>query len=1002
MIKGVERMEKYEKRLVEDYVSEKLREIGWRFFEPVELKRESIREPLLIENLKEALTRINRDKGIGEGEIKKVIDEIKLLPNEQEGIKKILHYLKYGIGIKFEKERIVKIINLFDYENPDNNEFIFSRQVHFRGSDLIIPDIVLYINGIPVLEIECKSPVDLRTDWYIGYEQIKHYEKIVPELYKYIQIGISFCEKVRYFPVVPWSEDVPVYIWKKDGLPEDEAIFEMLTPHILIDILKNFLFIREQYGEIKKVIARYMQYRAVNKIYSRVIENLKGKEVKNKGLIWHWQGSGKTLTILFATHKLYCERYLENPTIFIIVDRKELEEQMKEELSSLKLNFSFEVIESVGYLKEIIRYDNFRGKRGVFLTLIHKFRPDEKFLPDRIPDSISGRKNIVCFLDEVHRSQYGLLAARMKNTLKSAFYFGFTGTPIAENERNTYNEFGYPLKDEGYLDKYFIDQSQKDNFTLPLVYQTRLEHLHMKEDDIKLFIEKWEEDEFKGDIDLHPDISEKVRKRLNYINLFLEKDDRIKAICNDISKHFKENIDGKFKGMVVCGSRKACVLYKKYLDLYLPQNYAEVVMSFGLDDKEPIKSFYSEWIKKYPGFPDDEKRVKNIVEKFKNEDYPKILVVTDMLITGFDAPILQVIYLDKLLKKHRLLQTIARTNRPYNDVKEAGVIIDYAGIVKHLRYALKDYYKNEIKGLIIDFNKLFKEFEKCILDIMDIFRGVEHKIERDVLLKCVDILKDDKVREKFFEYYKKARKMFELLASNPERLKYLNEFKWLTAVYDYYRKLTEDEEEKELVERFFQKTIEFVHKNLKVDEIEKPIRDFNIDLKTLEKFKSNITSSEKDKIINIIFIISKLVLVEKSKNPIYKSIADRVTELIKRWKERQIDIETLFQEEKKIITEIEEREKEKTKLKFDNFDYGIFMILKEQIKEEVKSWVPMIKDAIKEDMIDGWVENPALKQNIEKKMRNICIDIKNRYNLSYEQFDTLHKRLFEFIKEYGS
>ncbi|MCM8829494.1 MAG: type I restriction endonuclease [Candidatus Omnitrophica bacterium] len=181
-------MEKHEKKLIEDYVSEKLKDTGWNFVESRDMKRESIKEPLLIENLTEALLRINKDKGLREREIKKTIDEIKLLPNDQEGIKKFLNYLKYGIGIKFEKERVVKIINLFDYENPDNNEFIFSRQVHFRGNNLIIPDIVLYINGIPVLEIECKSPVDFRTDWYVGYEQIKSYEKVAPEFYKYIQV----------------------------------------------------------------------------------------------------------------------------------------------------------------------------------------------------------------------------------------------------------------------------------------------------------------------------------------------------------------------------------------------------------------------------------------------------------------------------------------------------------------------------------------------------------------------------------------------------------------------------------------------------------------------------------------------------------------------------------------------------------------------------------------------------------------------------------------------
>lgn len=994
-------MGNYEKRLIEDYVSEKLQENKWKFVPSNELQREGIKEPLLIENLKSALFRINKEKNVGEEEIKQVITELKLLPNDQEGIKKFLYFLKYGIGIKFEKEGLVKTVNLFDYEDVNNNEFIFSRQVHIKGNDLIIPDILLYVNGIPVLQIECKSPVDFKTDWYAGYRQIKNYERLVPELYKYIQVGVSFCEKVRYFPIVPWVDDVPVYIWKKNELPEDEAIFEFLTPEIFLDILRNFIFIREKFGEIKKVIARYMQYNAVNKIYNRVVQNLKGNETKNKGLIWHWQGSGKTLTIIFAAHKIFFEKILENPTLFIIVDRRELEEQMKEELSSLRLNFSFEVVENVSKLKEIVSYDEFRGKRGVFLTLIHKFRPDERFVPDSFPDSISKRKNVVCFLDEVHRSQYGLLAGCMKNVLKNAFYFGFTGTPIAENERNTYNEFGYPLKDEGYLDKYFLDQSQKDGFTLPLVYQARLEKINIKDEQIKLFIEKLEDDELKEETDLYPGLSEKIRKKLSDVKIFLENENRIEVICKDISNHFKENIDGRFKAMIVCGSRKACVLYKKHLDLYLPADYSEVVMSFRINEDEPIRTFYSEWIKRYQGLANDENRVKKIVEKFKKEEYPKILIVTDMLITGFDAPILQVIYLDKLLKRHRLLQTIARTNRPYDDVKDAGIIIDYAGIVKNLRYALKDYYQNEVKGAIIEFDKVIKEFEKYVSVMMEIFEGIKTEIERDTLTRCIEILKDDKKREKFFEYYKKARKIFEILGSSPERIKFLDEFKWLTAVYEYYRKLTVDLEEKKIVEKFFSKTVALVHENLKIQEIEKPFLDFTINSKTLEKIKSNIKQNQ-DRVINIIFVLSKLVLVEKSKNPIYKSIAERVEQLIKTWKERKIDVETLFKEEKEIVSEIEKKENEKENLMFDNFEYGIYLILKEEIKKDVKDYVIEIRDSIKSDMLDDWIENPALRQNIERKTREICLKIKNTYDISYEEFDKLHKRLVEFIKEYGS
>lgn len=993
---------KLEKHLIEDFISQRLENLGWRFVPAEELEREGISESLLLENLKRQILKINSNLGIGEEELKKVIDEIKLLTSGQEGSKRFLDFLKYGVGIKFEKERVVKIVNLFDFENPQNNEFVFSRQVHFRGKDLIIPDVILFVNGIPLLNIECKSPVDLRTDWEQGFYQIKEYEKLAPELYKYIQIGIAFAEKVRYFPIVPWQENVPVYLWKKENLPEDEAIFEMLTPQTLIDVLRNFLFIREEYGEIKKVVARYMQYRAVNKIYQRVIDNLEGKEDKNKGLIWHWQGSGKTLTMIFATHKLYFDKKLENPTIFIIVDRRDLEEQMKGELSSLRLNFSFETLENVKKLREVVSFDNFRGKRGVFLTLIHKFRPEEKFLPDGLPSSISSRKNIVCFLDEVHRTQYGLLASQMRNILKNAFFFGFTGTPIAEDERNTYEKFGYPLKEEGYLDKYFLDDSQEDGFTLPLVYQPRLEkEVYVKEQDIKFFIEKLEAEDL-GEVE--EKIEEKVRKRLNFINVFLEKEDRIKKIAQDIASHFKENVDGRFKAMVVCGSRKACVLYKKYLDIYLPQEYSEVVMTFNLSDEEPISSFYKKWREKYSDLPDDDKRVKRIVENYKEKDLPKILIVTDMLITGFDAPILQTIYLDKLLKKHRLLQAIARANRPYKDVKGVGLIIDYVGILKNINLALKNYYKEDIKAGIFDSSLILEEFKDLINKLKKIFEGIELKITRENLAKAIDKLRDEEIKNNFIENYRSARKLFEVLGVLPEKLEYLEEFNWFTAVYQYWRKLT-DPEDKEIIERFFRKTLRVIHQNTEIEKIERIIPPVILDINYLSKIqKSNLTQEEKA--VNILFALQKLVLVEQRRNPVYRSVLEQLNELIRKWKEKKIDYRQLLEEEGVLVKEIKDNEKKREELNLTRFDYGILLTLyqnltREKNKERLKKIVEEIKNLIRNDLIENWQENLILRQNIERKTREYLLEIKQRYGLSYEEFDLLHKKLVKFIEDYG-
>ena len=268
----------------------------------------------------------------------------------------------------------------------------------------------------------------------------------------------------------------------------------MLDKKTLMDLIKDFIFVREERGNSTKVIARYMQYRAVSKIANRVKSNILEGDKKNRGLVWHWQGSGKTLTMAFAAQKLYYQRYLENPTIFFIVDRTDLEDQIYQEVNALDMP-RVESIASIRELKKVLQHDGGKGKRGLFTILIHKFRHGEfeDFRKEieklsKNQQTFLTRKNIIAFIDESHRTQYGLLAAQMKSILKNAFFFAFTGTPISKKYQDTYNEFAYP-PEEPYLDKYFIKDAIRDGFTLKITYQPRLENLHLKRDVLELLLE---------------------------------------------------------------------------------------------------------------------------------------------------------------------------------------------------------------------------------------------------------------------------------------------------------------------------------------------------------------------------------------------------------------------------------------------------------------------------------------------------------------------------------
>ena len=708
-----------------------------------ELEREATEEPLLTAAFIRALKRLNKDIGIGDDEVKQVINELKLRGSGSEDSKKILNYIKDGVPIKFEKERVVKYVKLFDYDNITNNDFVISRQItHQAGDKQIRNDIILYINGIPLVNIECKNPASLTETWYNAFMQILGYERDVPELYKYIQIGVASDNKAKYFPTTPWQQDgEPRYYEWRDGSKDSiDSTIEMLMPENLLNINRNYLFMRIERGATTKVITRYMQYRAAEQIGNRVLGNIGGKIDKTKGLIWHWQGSGKTLTMIFAANKLYRHPTLANPTVLFVVDREELETQLSDEFNALDITKP-EVVDSIHALRRIIQHDECRGKRGIFITLIHKFRPEELAelqieldTLSKTRETIQTRKNVLLFIDEAHRTQYGTLAAQMKEILKSAQPYAFTGTPVAKQGHDTYGEFSYP-PDEKYLDKYFMTDSHRRWLHLKIAYQPRLEEdVHLKKDMLEAFLEVNIEEIPEN---LQEIVEEKAKQKLNIAKVYLENPDRIKKVAQDIAAHFKENLDGRFKAMVVAVNRLSCVRYKRELDRLLPKEYSEVVMTYNpLKDQKEIQDYFKETIQQNHGKEIEDIRKENVT-KFKDETNPKILIVTDMLLTGFDAPILQTMYLDKPLKEHRLLQAIARTNRPFKDLKEAGLIIDYVGILKEFTRAFENYTKEDISGILINTDDLVKEFTQKLDETTALFADVpKDRYDRETMNKA--------------------------------------------------------------------------------------------------------------------------------------------------------------------------------------------------------------------------------------------------------------------------
>jgi len=1000
-----------EKSLVEDYFIQNLQEKGWKYVPANNLERENLEEPLLTPALIRALKRLNANIGVGDEETKQVLNELKLRTSGSEDAKKILNYLKDGIPIKFEKERVVKYIRLFDYEDKQNNDFIISRQViHQSGDKQIRNDIILYINGIPITNIECKNPTSLTENWYTAYKQMKDYEKTVPEPYKYIQIGIAAAETARYFATAPWQEETLTHMWREPNKDPIDSTIEMLTPNTLLNIIKHYLFFRIERGATTKVITRYMQYRASEQIVNRVLGYLQGKETKNKGLIWHWQGSGKTLTMIFAANKLYRHSTLENPTIFFIVDREELQEQLYQEFTALDITKP-ETIDSINALRAIIKHDENRGKRGIFITLIHKFRHEELQQLQKELDALSqtrqtiqNRKNVILFIDEAHRTQYGLLAAQMKQTLRNATPYAFTGTPIAKTGKDTYDRFSYPPQ-EPYLDKYFITDSIQDGFTLKIAYQPRLEKeegIRLKKDQLDTFIQvEFEEipEEYREKTE------EKIKQKLNAIKVFLENPDRIKRVAQDIKEHFKENLDGKFKALIVAVNRLSCVRYKRELDKLLPKEYSEVVMTFNRTDPPEIQDCLKELTARYHGKEIEDIR-KEIIEKYKEEDYPKILIVTDMLLTGFDAPILQTMYLDKPLKEHRLLQAIARTNRPYKDLKTAGLIIDYVGILKEFTRAFENYTKEDVTGVLIDTNQLAQEFTQTIDETMKIFTEVpKDQYDRPTLLKALEAITSNEQNTKTFrQNYRHLRRLFEILGPHEIKLQKLEEYTWLTQVYTFYiRETRQDQyEERRYVQKYFQKTLKYVYKTTELADIEKQYPTITFDANYLKNLQDKVRTKE-EKAANILFTLNRFVIVDKQRNPIYETLTEKVERILKLWKEKTKDYEKIYTEGTQIIKEIAKLESRKTDLGFSDLQYSTLLTMEKTFGTDKN----LTKDAqelitfLQPHMFKGWQYQQTTRKTIEREIRKYLRKYIKQHKISLADMEQIYQKIVESVKTYG-
>ena len=825
--------------------------LGWHYLAPADLPRQP-QEVLVETHLREALIRLNSSIAQNPGRVDDVLYRLRafIMGARSDGLVKaneeFAAWLLGERSMPFGANGEHVTIRLIDFSDIENNSFVVTQQFIIRGGKVEKrADLVLLVNGIPLVLIEAKTPVRSSQSWLDGALQVHDdYEKNVPELFVPNVFSVATEGKeFRYgsvrMPVDMWGP------WRDDDGQQslsdvEKAATSMLRPAMVLDMLESFTAFATQKGKHRiKIIARYQQVDGVNKIVARVVAGQ-----PRKGLIWHFQGSGKSLLMLFAARKLRLHPALKNPTVLIVVDRIDLDSQISGTFYAADMANMVRT-ESRKELAELLAKD----ARKVVITTIHKFAEADGVLNDR--------SNIIVLVDEAHRTQEGDLGRKMRDALPNAFLFGLTGTPINRADRNTFYAFGSDTDEGGYLSKYGLNDSLRDGATKELHFEPRLVSLHIDQQAIEAAYGE-----------LTAGLTDEDRDRLGRaaakMAILVKSPARIQAICADIAKHYLEKVaPNDFGAQVVTFDRQSCLLYKQALDLLLPPEASDVVISVNSGEDE------------YAAFRRDRDAEEKLLDRFRDPKDPlKIIIVTSKLLTGFDAPILQTMYLDKPLRDHTLLQAICRTNRPYGDQKTHGLIVDYLGIFDDVAQALK-FDEKGMQKAVSNIAELVSALPGAIQKCLAYFAGVDRGLQGyEGLIAAQECLPNNEMRDAYAADFSLLGRIWEALSPDPMLTPFETDYRWLAQVYESLKPSTGTG--RLLWHSLGAKTIELIHQNVHVDAVRDDLDTLVLDAELLEAVLANPDPDKKAKEISI-----KLAgrLRKHGDNPKFKALSERLEDL---------------------------------------------------------------------------------------------------------------------------
>ncbi len=927
-------------------------EIGWTPIPPGAAKRKRGGETgmLLRGELEARLAAFN--PWMSSDAIRQVVERIEALPPTIEGNCEMLGWLRGERQSHDETENLNRRVRLIDFDSPAANRFHVTWEWRLKppARKANRADVMFVVNGVPVAIVEHKNPKDANAIER-GVKQLKRYEIETPELLGSPQL-FNVTHVLDYWYGATWNANRRYMArWKRQREETYRfAVQSFFEPTDFLRTLRDWILFYVEDGETRKSVLRQHQRRAIDRIVERCSE-----PDRRRGLIWHTQGSGKTFTLLTAA-RLILERKAEfqTPTVVVVVDRTELEGQLEGWVERLLGEMKQQDIPvwragSRAELREILATD----KRGLVISMIHKFEGIQK--------NANVRGNIFVFIDEAHRSVARDLGTYLMAALPNATIIGFTGTPIdrTQHGQGTFVIFGAD-DDRGYLDKYTIAESIEDETTLPIRHTMASSEMTVPTERLdKEFFELATAEEVTDVEQLN-----RVLDRAVDLRAFLTADDRIEKVAAFVAKHFRENVQPLgYKAFLVGVNREACAKYKQALDRFLPPEWSMPVYSANPDDivDRPL-------VAELQLSRAQESDVR-LLFKRANEN-PKILIVTDKLLTGYDASLLYCMYLDKPMRDHVLLQAIARVNRPYVDAngvrKPIGLVIDFVGVLRELKKSLR-FDSSDVEGVIQDLDLLFRDF---VTKIHEVAVGYLHdlpEITDDEALEKVVFGRflDPEQRKEFFEKFKQIEALWEILSPSPELRDYIDSFRQLVALYAAVRgayapgvSFSAD---------LANKTRSMVQARTAQDGPDYFTKSVTFDLPTLKALREE-PGSDEAKIFNLVRGLRVEIQRDRDMAPVLQTLKERAERILQEFQNRNVDSLAAMNLLEQLADEKEAAVEAANDSGLSSRGFGVYWTLREDSALEAAG-IPAAELAEEAETLSARFPNAAVNADEARRLR---------------------------------